>query len=357
MWVKNNLVIKGFQKTSLSRRLRSIKHRGLEFFGAEIRNRRKQWIVEINQPLVIISEVQRSGGTLLSQLLDGHPECYSHPEELCWGKPEKWNWPALQLDSKTWLPNQLFKQLHEPWIDAYGGAGFYRKKPGYKTQYPFLFDLTLQRSVFRDIMRARPFLSQRDVFNAYLTSFFSAWLDCSNLYGAEKKFITCFTPRLIVETPVERIFSDYPDGYVVSLVRDPVDWFLSARNHAFFRNAGSTDQLLGYWNESTEAAIQAHAKFPTRVIVGRFESLVRDTQAAMSELCRRVGIGFSDTSLGPSFNGIPIRSNSSFRSVYGVDKSVIDRREQRKELDERTTKEVIQKTKKTLQRVQDCLAF
>ena len=127
MSVKNNFVIEGFQKTSLSRRLRSIKHRGLEFFGTEIRNRRKQWIVEINQPLVIISEAQRSGGTLLSQLLDGHPECYSHPEELCWGKPEKWNWPALQPDSKTWLPNQLFKQLHEPWIDAYGGAGFYRK--------------------------------------------------------------------------------------------------------------------------------------------------------------------------------------------------------------------------------------
>ena len=30
--------------------------------------------VDVNVPLVLISQVQRSGGTLLSQLFDGHPE-------------------------------------------------------------------------------------------------------------------------------------------------------------------------------------------------------------------------------------------------------------------------------------------
>ena len=302
---------KEFEKTQLSRRLRSVKHRAFEVFGSEIRNRRRRWAVQVKQPLLMISEVQRSGGTLLSQLFDNHPECLNHPEELCWGRPQKWNWPDLELSSRSCSPRDLFNKLHEPWIDAYGGAGFYRKKPGYQTRYPFLFDLTLQRQLFCDIIRTREIQSQRDVFDAYLTSFFSAWLDYGNLYGEEKRFVTCFTPRLIIETPIEKIFTDYPDGYVVSLVRNPVDWVSSAQGHAFFRNTKSLDTLLQYWIDSTNAAVDAHKQFKSRVIVGSFESLINQTEVVMRKLCRWVGIGYTDSLLVPSFNGIPIRSNST----------------------------------------------
>ena len=44
----------------------------------------------VNQPLLLISQVQRSGGTLLSQLFDGHPQVHAHPHELKIGYPEKW---------------------------------------------------------------------------------------------------------------------------------------------------------------------------------------------------------------------------------------------------------------------------
>jgi hypothetical protein len=36
----------------------------------------------VTSPLVLISQIQRSGGSLLSQLLDGHPELDAHPHEL-----------------------------------------------------------------------------------------------------------------------------------------------------------------------------------------------------------------------------------------------------------------------------------
>ena len=32
-----------------------------------------------------------------SQLFDGHPEVHAHPHELCIGKPNKWDWPPLDL--------------------------------------------------------------------------------------------------------------------------------------------------------------------------------------------------------------------------------------------------------------------
>ena len=51
----------------------------------------KKEIVEIKKDLIIIGQIQRSGGTLLSQLFDDHPELYNYPGELILTSP-KWKW-------------------------------------------------------------------------------------------------------------------------------------------------------------------------------------------------------------------------------------------------------------------------
>ena len=40
---------------------------------------RPRELVRVDQPLVLITQVQRSGGTLLQRLLDGHPQCHVLP--------------------------------------------------------------------------------------------------------------------------------------------------------------------------------------------------------------------------------------------------------------------------------------
>jgi hypothetical protein len=40
---------------------------------------------KLDAPLVLISQAQRSGGTLLSQLFDSHPAIAAHPHELSIG--------------------------------------------------------------------------------------------------------------------------------------------------------------------------------------------------------------------------------------------------------------------------------
>lgn len=62
-------------------------------------------LVEITQPLVLISQVQRSGGTLLSQLFDSHFQCHVHPGELHIGNPNKTHWRPV-FPGKT--PDQMF---------------------------------------------------------------------------------------------------------------------------------------------------------------------------------------------------------------------------------------------------------
>ena len=39
-------------------------------------------VERVDQPLLLITQAQRSGGTLLLRLLDGHPECHVVPFQL-----------------------------------------------------------------------------------------------------------------------------------------------------------------------------------------------------------------------------------------------------------------------------------
>ena len=66
-------------------------------------------LVEVDQPLVLISQIQRSGGTLLSQLFDHHPQLHAHPHELHTGHPNKEAWPALDMKR----PGDWFPTLYE----------------------------------------------------------------------------------------------------------------------------------------------------------------------------------------------------------------------------------------------------
>ena len=48
---------------------------------AGVVNGRRAHLVGVDQPLVLVSQIPRSGGTLLMRLLDGHPQCHTVPHE------------------------------------------------------------------------------------------------------------------------------------------------------------------------------------------------------------------------------------------------------------------------------------
>jgi hypothetical protein len=173
-------------------------------------------ITPVRSPLVLISQIQRSGGTLLNELLDGHPECHAHPYELYIGHPEKHSWPVLDLHDR---PEQWFTTLFEtPTIRSFR-EGYQKYGSGADERpelFRFLFLPSLQREIFLKCVAGTHVTSQRAVFDAYMTSYFNAWLNNQNLSG-EKKAIVAFVPRLAIEEIyVERFFSVYPDGKLLS---------------------------------------------------------------------------------------------------------------------------------------------
>jgi len=90
-------------------------------------------VTPITVPLILISQIQRSGGSLLSQLFDGHPEIYAHPDELKIGYPEKYIWPKIDLKDS---PENWFRILFEASVIKHFRKGYNK---GHKSEKTFSF--------------------------------------------------------------------------------------------------------------------------------------------------------------------------------------------------------------------------
>jgi hypothetical protein len=266
----------------------------------------------VTSPFALISQIQRSGGTLLSQLFDGHPEIHAHPHELKIGYPKKYEWPKIDLDDSR---ERWFTILFEKSVLKHFREG-YKKDQRSNESFPFLLLPSLQKKIFLNYFNALERITMRDVFDAYMTSYFGAWLDDRNRNG-EKKFVTAFTPRLMMEKENARSFFEvYPDGRLISIIRDPINWYPSAfRHNEMIKKPkyADVDSALSQWKESAEAALWNKHTFGDRVCMIRFEDLVVKTETVMRHLAGFLDIQFDPILLIPTFNKSPIRANTSFK--------------------------------------------
>ncbi len=270
-------------------------------------------VVPISKPLVLVSQVYRSGGTLLSQLLDGHPECHGHPHELRIGVPNSRHWPQLDLQRPdTWFETLYEKYAGKHLRGGYSKHGGKRAPVDNREVFPFLFLPGLQKRIFDREVADRRAERGRDVLDAYFTSYFNAWLDNQNLYSGPKRIVAAFAPELNARTESRNaFFADYPDGTLVSIVRDPRAWYASARSQR--RRDADVDAAMERWRRSVERTLEAIDLYGEHVILLTYEDLVRRTEATMGRLAERIGISMTPTLLVPTFNGMPIRANSAER--------------------------------------------
>jgi hypothetical protein len=263
-------------------------------------------VVPVTSPIALISDIQGSGGTLLSLLFDGHPELHVHPHELMFGYPERDIWPKIDLSDG---PERWFEVLFEGIVSEYNREGFKKEKED-REIFPFVFISSLQRKIFLDYIDSVQSTKIRDIFNTYMTSYFGAWLNNQNCYGS-KKFITAYTSSLGATTEnIESFFEIYPDGRFIFVVRDPKSWLAFAQK----RWPGSyTDigQALSVWNERVQTMLLSQKRYGNSVCLIRFEDFVGRTEAVMRFLSEFLSIEFGDILLVPTFNKLPIEVNAS----------------------------------------------
>jgi len=269
-------------------------------------------VVPVDQPLALICQAQRSGGTLLVRLFDGHPQCHAHPHELLIGYPKAYTWPELPLEEK---PEVWYAKLKEGYLSMLFKKGRRKtplKAPGEKSKgsYPFLLPPEFQRRLFLDeIERRSPIASEREILDTYMTSLFNGWLDNHNLHGPQKRWVVAFSPRRAWDDGLDRLFELYPDGRLISILRDPLSWYSSA--HGRDPDA-DPEGLLALWKRSAGEMLEAERRHRERVRIVRFDELLLDTLGTMRGLADFLEIDFDPCLTTPTFNGYPVGANSSY---------------------------------------------
>jgi hypothetical protein len=270
-------------------------------------------VVPVDEPLALICQAQRSGGTLLARLFDGHPQCHAHPHELHIGDRRPHVWPALTLDEN---PEAWFTRLEEERLVLMFEKGRRRiplKAQGERPQqsyYPFLLPPAFQRLIFlQEVERRAPITSERQILDCYMTSLFNAWLDNQNLRGPEKRWVVAFSPRRAWGEGREKLFELYPDGRLISILRDPLSWYTSAQGRD---PKAPPEALLELWKRSAQEMIEAKGRYADQVLIVRFDELVRDTEGTMRGLADFLEIDYDPVLTTPTFNGYPVGANSSY---------------------------------------------
>jgi hypothetical protein len=263
-------------------------------------------VFPVTSPLALISQIQGSGGSFLNQLFDGHPDLHTHPHELSIGWPEKHLWPRIDLNDR---PENWFGILFEDTVSKYNQQGYVKGKEN-KEIFPFVFITPLQRKIFLDYINSVQSITTREVFNGYLTSYFGAWLNNQN-YNGQKKFITAFSPRLaLIKENMELFFETYPDGRLISLIRDPENWLPFARMR-WPEKYDDVSLALQQWNECAQTMLWNKEKYGDMVCLIKFEDLVSKTEMVMRYLVDFLDVEFDDILLVPTFNKLPIQVNTS----------------------------------------------
>lgn len=263
--------------------------------------------VRMTAPLVLISQVSRSGGTLLSQLFDGHPQVAAHPHELGIGYPSGEYWLA---GGKT--PRETLAKMAEHDHFRLARSGYF--KGHHQTdRLAFLLSAAAQDAIFTALWQAAPPRNSRDFADIYFSSYFQAWLNYRQpLAGI--RYVTAFQPRFATSVDkVEAFFSAYPDGFLIQILRDPWSWYASARNDGrWLKRKSAPERILREWVASAEAMIRNSAAYEGRAIIVRFDELLGATEPMMRKLCDILSLDFQPSLLRPTFNGDLMTANSSY---------------------------------------------
>ena len=269
-------------------------------------------ISPVTTPPVLISQVPHSGGSLLNKFFDGHHEIYAYPDELMNAVPAKIPWTEIDPkdDPQCWI-EFFFDYLNPQNIPP----GF-KPDTNQKGALPFVFLPLLQKQIFIKYLNTIKLIKPRDVFDAYMTSCFGAWLNYQN-HSQHKKFVTGLAPGLVtLKENMEVFFDIFPSGRFIYLVANPQNWYSAALQTEPGKYADVKWSVMR-WRESLHSAIGSKERFADRTCLIKVEDLVNKPEPVMRYLAGLLGINYDVILLKPTFNSYPLAGKNSFTKAEG----------------------------------------
>jgi hypothetical protein len=251
----------------------------------------------------MISAMYENGGNTTHRMLDGHPELFVYPYESQLGTslvsdyltsyvPFKYRWPEFPLggdvanDYELIFDEEMKVRLRTPDRSKFKHADM-------------KIDEVQRKQLFVQYMQGKP-RTRAKLLEAFFYCTFASWKNV-HTSGKEKAWLG-YSPVMVLDT--EKIFADFPDGHVIHVVRNPYSGYSDTKKRPF---PISLERYTWTWNMCQHMALTYAEKYPNNFHILRFEDLIVNPKAAMQKLCGQLGLGWSETCLTPSWNGVVLK--------------------------------------------------
>jgi hypothetical protein len=247
--------------------------------------------------------MRRSGGTLLANLFDGHPDCSVLPFE---------DWHTRRKARFFPHHNFLFPVLTPGWklfVCGFRNASYRRKLEQWQPGADLAgYERELRACAARATSVSRFY---RDSCELYFRFFHGCALRA-------KLVNHCADLCTLAPWQLRRIFGSYR---MILSVRDPraVFWSMLHLEHGRF-----SERSLPTFCADWERSVKRYYLGDPSVLSLRFEDLVAEPKATMESLSQGLGIPFSDVLLEPTRQERAAEANTSFERKRGIDPTAAD---------------------------------
>lgn len=248
--------------------------------------------------LIMISAMYENGGNTTHRFLDGHPQLFVYPFESQVGTPlvsdwlttlfpVKYRWPVFSLDGslsddyELIIDEELKRHVKTPFASKFKSADM-------------KLDDKDRKKTFLRLLKNKP-RTRANIVQAFFQATFLAWKDY-NTSGKEIAYVG-YSP--IIEVDAEKIFTDFPNGHIIHVVRNPYSAFADTKKRPV---PYGISRYVQTWSIVQLLALQFADLYPKNFHIVRFEDLVADPKKFFKSLTKKLDISYEKTLEYPSWN-------------------------------------------------------
>lgn len=310
---------------------------------------------------IFIGGINRSGGSLLARLFDGHPQVVSYPLEIgfphdsrYYKKFESYTGNYLVVPSYDGSNNQdVFDLVEIPkerpsvslkWgrerSDAVGVRKNYVEKVFYGTiKTDFDYDQFIR--LFHEYRKGAKNIAA--LYDARHRAYFESW--DKGKYCSKAQFVVMHSSGGLYLSNIDTFFNEFPRSVFIHPVRDVMGYIASEKTRLARRYFGSrrfsyprfpNAFVKIFQNYDLEAQIRAWMVSLTRAVIlqekygvpnNRFivysnETLLNRTEDTMKVFCQKIGLPFDPILVEPTIAAEPWQGNSHQGPSQGVNKEL-----------------------------------
>lgn len=305
---------------------------------------------------IFIAGINRSGGSLLARLFDGHENTASYPMETGFKyKKDIYGFIDKITGSPTYIPKfsknlnfiEYFEAKKEDAVFKWGKESAeklgirenYLEKAYYEKNIKTNFDY--ESYTFKLTQYCKEAQNNQDLYIAKHQAYFEAWDEGKNVI--DPKVVISHDSGGLFLNNFEDYFNDFPDSIVVAPIRDIFGYVAAEKTRIARRYFGSRrfskpsvpnflikyfdeydiDAIIRTWSVAVSRVRLLQEKFGVKgnFIVYRFENLVESPKSIIDYICQKIDLKKNSILYEPTLMGKPWLGNSQQGTNSGINKN------------------------------------